>query len=294
MDELTLLRELDAEVPEPEPRAMYAARSRLRHEIAYERDRPSRWQAPRMFATAVVTAAAVAVGAVVLGGDEAARTPETKVQLTAAGEFFTAAARDAAAEAGVSGAVPRDDQFLYRREILLEGRARFVSEFWQPVNGEGLMRTSERGRTWETAAGWMRLSYAFLDSLPTDPGELVVYARSWPYDGRDASSPMTENDYIQSYVALMGILRENPAMPGDLRAAIFEALARIPGIEMTEDEVDARGRHGVGFKAGPRFGVDIVDPDTYEYLGMRGMNEGVEQRSAVVERAVVDRLGQRP
>jgi hypothetical protein len=27
---------------------------------------------------------------------------------------------------------------------------------------------------------------------------------------------------------------------------------------------------------------------------MRGMNEGVEQRSAVVERAVVDRLGQRP
>ena len=36
MDELTLLRELDADTPAPEPRAMYAARSRLRYEIARE------------------------------------------------------------------------------------------------------------------------------------------------------------------------------------------------------------------------------------------------------------------
>jgi hypothetical protein len=50
----------------------------------------------------------------VLGGDEDVATPGTKVQLTAAGEWLTAAARDAGAEAGVTGAVPRDGQYLYR------------------------------------------------------------------------------------------------------------------------------------------------------------------------------------
>jgi hypothetical protein len=59
-------------------------------------------------------AAAVAIGTVVLGGDEDVATPGTKVQLTAAGEWLTAAARDAGAEAGVTGAVPRDGQYLYR------------------------------------------------------------------------------------------------------------------------------------------------------------------------------------
>jgi hypothetical protein len=224
----------------------------------------------------------------VLGGDEDVATPGTKVQLTAAGEWLTAAARDAGAEAGVTGAVPRDDQYLYRKEILVEGERRFVDEFWLPVGGNGLMRTSERGRTWDTG-----VSYPILEHLPTDPGELLVYARSWPFDGR-GSEPMSENDYIQSYVALMGLLRDDPVTPDGLRPAIFEALARIPGVEMTADVVDARGRHGVGFKAGPRFPVDVIDPDTYEYLGMRGTNEGLEQRSAVVRRAVVDRIGQRP
>jgi hypothetical protein len=91
----------------------------------------------------------------------------------------------------------------------------------------------------------------------------------------------------------MGLLRHDPPMPGGLRPAIFEALARIPGVEMTEEEVDARGRHGVGFKGPmPRFPVDIIEPGTYEYLGQ--IDAGDEQRSAVVKRAVVDRIGQRP
>ena len=68
MDELTLLRELDADTPPPAPRAVYDARMRLRYE------------------------------------------------LTAAGAWLEAAARDAAAEAGVPGAVPRDDQYLYSAE----------------------------------------------------------------------------------------------------------------------------------------------------------------------------------
>ena len=293
MDELTLLRELDADTPPPEPRAMYAARSRLRSEIAWERDRPSRWQAPRMFATAVAVAAAVAVGAIVLGGAEDAATPEMKVQLTAAGEWLDAASRDAAAEAGVPGAVPRDDQYLYLREIVKkDSGARLLNESWLPVSGEGVTRSVELGRSWDSPAGWMPVSWAFLKSLPTEPEELLLYARSWPQDGRSGGEPMSEDDYIQSYVALMGLLRHDPPMPGGLRPAIFEALARIPGVEMTEDAVDARGRHGVGFKATPRFPVDIIEPGTYEYLGQ--IDRGEEQRSAVVERSVVDRIGQRP
>jgi hypothetical protein len=305
MDELTLLRELDADTPPPSPRAMHSARQQLRFELAYERDRrPS--QAPRLFVTAVAVAAAVAVGITVLG-DREATAPEPKVQLTAAGEWLTGAARDAAAEAGVPGALPRDDQYLYIRGIVKErpldgegARMRFVDEAWLPVDGTGLTRSSERGRSWDSPAGWMPVSYAFLKRLPTEPGELLLYARSWPLDGRDGP-PMSENDYVMSYVALMGLLRADPPMPSGLRAAIYDALARIPGVEMTEGEVDARGRLGVGFKGpGPRFPVDILDPDTHEYLGHRDTlvrdedGERVDQRIAVVQRAVVDRLGQRP
>jgi hypothetical protein len=308
MDELTLLRELDADAPPPAPRAMYAARSRLRYEIAYERDRRRPSQAPRVLATAVAMAAAIAVGAIVLGGGEQAATAEVRVQLTAAGDWLSAAARDAAAEAGVPGAVPRDDQYLYRRDAVKErpldgGGAvmRFVDESWLPVDGSGITRTSERGRSWDSPAGWMPVSYEFLKGLPTDPAQLVVYARSWPEDGRKIPAPMTEDDYVTAYVALMGLLRADPPMPAGLRAAMFDALARIPGVEMTDDEVDARGRRGVGFK-GPRplFPIDILDAETFEYLGQRSTlvrdedGERVEQRIAVVGRGVVDRIGQRP
>lgn len=310
MDELTLLRELDADAPAPEPRALYAARSRLRHEIAYERARRRPSQAPRLLVTAVAVAAAIAIGTSVLGGGEEPARRLPQVQLTAAGDWLTAAARDAAAEAGVPGAVPRDDQYLYRRDLVVErpldgegAVLRFRDESWLPVDGEGVMRSSERGRSWDTAAGWMPVRYAFLKRLPTDPAQLVLYARSWPEDGRTDPAPMSENDYLMSFVALMGLLRADPPMPAGLRPAIFAALARIPGVEMTDGEVDARGRRGVGFRGPwPRPGlpVDIIDPDTHEYLGARSVlvrdedGERVDQRIAVVDRAVVDRLGQRP
>ena len=303
MDELTLLRELDADSAPPEPRAMYAARWRLRCEVAYERDRRRPWQAPRLLATAVAMAAAVAGGVVVLGGEEGVVAPEPQVQLTAAGEWLS----DAAAEAGVPGAFPRDDQYLYRKEIIvdrpLDGEGapmRFVDEHWLPVGGQGIVRSSERGRSWESPAGWMPVSHEDLRKLPTDPGQLLLYARAWPDDGRSIKDPMTDDDYFTAYFALMGLLRADPPMPADLRGAIFDALARVPGVEMTEDEVDARGRPGVGFKGPMLSQVDIISPKTYEYLGFRGTlvrdedGERVEQRSAVVERGVVERLGQRP
>ena len=192
----------------------------------------------------------------------------------------------------LTGPVPRDDQYLYFREIVEQDTgARVVNETWLPVGGTGMARFIEFGRTWDTPPGSFQVSYAFLKRLPTDPEELLLYARSWPLDGRDAE-PMSEIDYIQSYGALMGLLRADPPMPGGLRPAIFEALARIPGVKMTEDAVDLRGRRGVGFQATPRFPVEIIEPGTYEYLGQNYRSEG--QRSAVVERAVVDRIGQRP
>jgi hypothetical protein len=308
MDELTLLRELDADTPPPAPRAMYDARMRLRYELAYERDRRRRSQAPRVLVTAVAMAAAIAAGAIVLGGGSDAVAPAPKVQLTAAGEWLQAAARDAAAEAGVPGAIPRDDQYLYRKEIIedrpLDGEGapmRFVDEFWLPVGGEGLWRTSERGRSWDGPAGWLRVRYEDLRRLPTAPGQLLLYLRSWPEDGRTIQAPMTDSEYFTAYLVCLGLLRDaDLPMPAGLRAAIFDALARIPGVEMTKDEVDARGRRGVGIKGPVLSQTTIIDPRTYEYLGFRSTlvrdedGERVEQRSSVVDRAVVDRLGQRP
>jgi hypothetical protein len=311
MDELTLLRELDADTPPPAPRAMYDARMRLRYEVAYERDRRRPSQAPRVLATA-----AIGVGAIVLGGGEEATTPEPRVQLTAAGEWLEAAARDAAAEADVPGTVPRDDQYLYVREVTeerpLDGsgpRRRYVDEGWTAVGPDRPSRFNMRGRLYDTqVANWPPRRYEDLRRMPTDPGRLLLVTRDGP-ELETVDTPLTASDYFMAYGFLLTMLHDDAPMPPDLRAAIFDALARIPGVEMTDEVVDARGRRGVGFTGPDRPGYKgsdplwqtvIIDPETYEYLGSRGTavreedGERVEQVSAVVERAVVDRIGQRP
>jgi hypothetical protein len=114
------------------------------------------------------------------------------------------------------------------------------------------------------------------------------------------------------------VLRDNLAPP-DVQAAIFRALPMIPGVQLQRDAEDAAGRHGVAFARvhDRHIRVELIlDPRTYEYLGLRQTTvrdfvaRTVTFRGKKVEphvargtifdwqartaAAIVDRAGQRP
>jgi hypothetical protein len=72
---------------------------------------------------------------------------------------------------------------------------------------------------------------------------------------------------------LLNVLQEGfPSPP--LQAAIFNALAELPGIKVIRDTTDGTGRHGAGIVARVEDGVEsqtIFDPDTGELLGTRAI-----------------------
>ncbi|MFF4255884.1 hypothetical protein ACFY1L_32210 [Streptomyces sp. NPDC001663] len=96
-------------------------------------------------------------------------------------------------------------------------------------------------------------------------------------------------------------------MPPGPEAAVFEAVARIPGMRVDHQAVDALGRRGVAVSY-PKIGSALVfDPKTYAYLGMRSEGStadwvggewdhhgGYHEVLALEGTGVVDRIGQRP
>ncbi|MEU1465551.1 hypothetical protein ABZ467_33825 [Streptomyces sp. NPDC005727] len=89
-------------------------------------------------------------------------------------------------------------------------------------------------------------------------------------------------------------------------AFLYRVAARIPGTTVVPDAVDAAGRHGVAITLDGQAEDRqewIFDKSTYAFLGFRdvtredtaiGKAGSVLQTTAVLERAVVDRVGEEP
>jgi hypothetical protein len=144
---------------------------------------------------------------------------------------------------------------------------------------------------------------AYRADLPTTTDAMLafLYSKSTP-DG----PPPDNQAFSNAYNLMESSLIQPAAM-----STLFSALARIPGVTVTQDMVDAAGRHGiaVGFTyagndldAGTRQEL-IFDPQTFNYLGARevavltwlGQAPGtVLGYDAVLTVAVVDKVGQLP
>lgn len=153
---------------------------------------------------------------------------------------------------------PRDDQFIYTKEIVKEtpakgGRTRtYVDESWNSVDGSKKSYVSELGRKqWVPvfAPGegtWPPTKWTELAQLPTDPRKLVITLRDM--GGKpDYSKPMRAADWPMTQVFVSGLLRA-PVLPKGLRAAAYEALATVPGIKVLPHQKDADGRVGIGIQ----------------------------------------------
>jgi hypothetical protein len=316
MRELDLLREWDADTPPLTDQARARARFRLHQAMlapttlapATVRRRP----VLRM-AMAGVAAAAVATSVVVAENNES--SPRTQ-PVSATTVLHGAAIEERRTERPIA---PRDDQFLYTKEIIKEipagggGRTRtYVDESWNSVDGSKKSYVSELGRKqWVPVYGpgqgtWPPSKWTELKLLPTDPRKLAIVLRDM--GGKpDYSKPMKAGDWPMTQYFLSGLLRR-PVLPNGLRSAAYEALATVPGIKVVPNQKDADGRAGIGIRfvpigpgtvrSHPRPPLLVFDAKTYRYLGMRDQRTAggktYEQWSYVAASAVVDRVMQRP
>ncbi|MFI6941066.1 CU044_5270 family protein [Streptomyces sp. NPDC050418] len=317
-DELDRLREWDE--PALDDDARHRARVRL-FTVMNEQPSAARplWRRPvlRILATGVVTAAVAATVLVTVDGtrpDQQAKPPASSspnlANVSVEKVLNGAADWDRANEKGV--VPPRNDQFIYSKRIIKETEQKtgevkeYTDEMWISVDGSKRSLSSELGNPmWEEALGegegvWPPVKWDDLKELPTDPEKLVpVIVNSGPTDKEIGD--LTKTDRWQAYF-LLGALLEAPVLPEGLRAAAYEGLALIPGVETIPDVKDSAGRRGVGIAYPDHFPGRylIFDEKTYEFLGFRDERISADgkkkytQLSHTVEWAAVEKVYERP
>ncbi|KAB1140835.1 hypothetical protein F7R91_34395 [Streptomyces luteolifulvus] len=180
----------------------------------------------------------------------------------------------------------------------------------QPVHIRESWRSPDGRKGWLDEPGYQpkggvtldsdvtRDSYNETKTLPTDPAALLkkIYARTNDESDRDQ----------QAFTAIGDIVIEQ-LVPAGTSAALYRAAAKIPGVVVVDHAKDAAGRDGIALarvdqQSGERTEW-IFDRKTYAYLGSRGVQvkqfEDIKpgtviQRTAVLQRAVVDAEKQRP
>ncbi|MGI5377342.1 CU044_5270 family protein [Streptomyces sp. CA-251387] len=303
------------QLPELPDRDLPPGRHRLlkEHLMTEIRQEPSETPVRRRFLrTALVVGAAAAVTALAVtltvpSGDPA--PPSASPEAAALLEDIALAAAHSDVPKDI-----RDDQFVYIKSkvgwsVYEEGKPPRLEpihqrEVWKSVDGtrKGLLRDADAGfdeqpLDADAPDDASSTNYRNLQSLPTDPDKMY----DWLNSVSEGSSSKDEANFV-----LVGDLARESLMPPAQAAALYRAAARISGVFVIDDAVDAAGRHGVAVARlddGERQEL-IFDKETKEFLGERavavedmagGFKKGeVTARTAILERAVVDKAGQRP
>jgi hypothetical protein len=131
---------------------------------------------------------------------------------------------------------------------------------------------------------------AYLASLPTDPGQLLAMLRTTVGNDRE----------VFKEGAALSTMADALLSP-ELRAALYQALAMVPGVERIPGTVDLAGRPGVAIAHSAR-GMRtelVIDPASSRMLGFRmvqltdadGVPAGTVIYSATADQKIVDRVG---
>ncbi|MDO0935453.1 CU044_5270 family protein [Streptomyces sp. DG2A-72] len=257
----------------------------------------ARWLLPALGAGAVATVAAVAF-TVPFGSSSAPAVSKEAVAV------LEGAARGA--ESGVPYGRIRDDQFVYIKSRVAYMRQVnggpekldpvHTREIWNSVNGStsGLLEEDIDNNQHVVLEGWQDMTYRDLAELPTDPDEMYDWLCATSAKKVDAEHP----DQDEEAFVLFGDLVQESLMPPDVSAALYRAAARIPGVEVVRGVKDAVGREGVAItRQSGRVQVQMIfDEKTSVFLGERELDDDGKVRgiSAILDRAIVDKAGQRP
>jgi hypothetical protein len=142
---------------------------------------------------------------------------------------------------------------------------------------------------------WQDPTPGFLAGLPRDPAQL--------YERLQADAPDNARGPAELLVYAADALRTG-LVPADLRAALYQALTRVEGIELTDQAANLDGRVGtaIGIDDGQFRHDIIIDPVTGSFIGERevltddydGAAEGTVMNYSAVTTAVVDAIGAIP
>jgi hypothetical protein len=125
--------------------------------------------------------------------------------------------------------------------------------------------------------------------LPTTTAGMRAYLETGPRDGSHAQSMIETGFYLLTGVDLTSAQQ----------AAVYHALARVPGLTVVRKVTDILGRTGVGIRSGPVPGMSwtaIFDRTTFKLLGadIEPTGPGYDRNAMAVQPTVVNKVGQRP
>ncbi|NUW38716.1 CU044_5270 family protein [Nonomuraea rhodomycinica] len=273
MNDIETLRECWERPAPPAADVRAAARAALLARAAGPPRGRRRWavRALALAAATVVIATGATVVQTVAGGERSLPPANAQVVLT----------RIAAAVQEKNFTPPRDDQWIYT-EIRRQGHffkgmqpgARFtpstplrtdVDDIWTRADGRrigymvnGKLTTSDPGvRTPEN-------TYALLTALPTDPDALLARFREIHGGGK----PIDDAYLFERFAVTL----EQSIVPPAQEAAIYRALAKVPGVTVDESATDAEGRPALSVSRvadGWREVEILLDPATYAYRQRR-------------------------
>jgi hypothetical protein len=203
---------------------------------------------------------------------------------------------------------PRPHQWVYSKELRVEdgGGKPFTTELWDRVDGKKFARPTSNRRT----AGAPKVRRERMDfpsfqeavfprcpdkparirpavglghwfpnpsAVPTDPDGLLAAVYQLVKDPTCAPIPVGDTVQDRAFMLIDGMLQT--VQPAEVRAALYQMLAKIPGVTVTQGATDAAGRRGVAFSRAAAIEGSgssgwlqleiILDPDTYRYLGAR-------------------------
>jgi hypothetical protein len=305
---------------------------RLRHRVLNEATRPSRgrrgFTVPRFgWRLAAVGGLAAAVTVGVLATQVISFGERTPVSTASAAERILTGAADQARHRPALAV--RGDQFVYveSRTVAMnvyEDGSRHATitpalrRAWLSADGtrDGLVRTQggdgpgdlplpgcQGGTSTESKGGTTEQVECtpipgYRADLPVDADGMLRYL----YRGADGTKNPRDQE---AFTAAGDLIREANLSSASL-AAVFEAVARIPGVRVVGNVTDAAGRAGVALARDEVQGIRaelIFDRTTYAFLGEHevltrgayGFKAGESINSTAVLRvAVVDRAGQLP
>ncbi|MFC3448288.1 CU044_5270 family protein [Amycolatopsis speibonae] len=299
MDELQLIEERTETVPLADSGALGGARARLMAEIAVagtENVAPLRKRRPWVWTGVGAAGLAAAITAVV------ALAPAGLEPPTAAADPVAVLRGAAEAALKTPDNPPKPNQFVYTKTKQPDG----VRESWLSADGthDGLIKMPDgstdpvpgcrdgraqvykgdelvKGVT-EPCTRWPH----YRPDLPTDVDAMFAYLNA-NHSGEDGDYNAMGKDVVA--------LANETYLPPAVRAALYGAAAKVPGLRAVDHVQDGAGRPGVGitWPLKPEDDPEVAKPTmivfaagTFLYLGGNG--------AAVTASGVVDAVGQRP
>jgi hypothetical protein len=149
---------------------------------------------------------------------------------------------------------------------------------------------SRAGSCAARTGGWQQPTPAFLAGLPRDPAALYARLRAdTKGHGRDPDAEVL--------VYATDALRTG-LVPADVRAALYRAVAHLPGLKIVDHQANLDGRQGVALGMSDGGGGTqqiIFDPATGQFIGERSTDgHGRPEEITSVTTSVAAAIGVRP